>query len=126
MSNSRQVLGIEPASIRWNVVRGDTSSIRVQFLESDEVTSVDTSEWIFEATAYNPKDNSFDDLDVQVDGNDLVITAYSDLTEYWGRGVGTVVGHLSFDLQVIIDRTTVWTPIVGDIVVIGDVTGGRL
>lgn len=126
MSKSRQVLGIEPVSIRWNVVRGDTSSIRVQFLEADESTSVDISQWIIEATAHNPKDNSFDDLDVQVDGNDVVITAYSDLTEYWGRGIDRTVAELSFDIQVIIDRTTVWTPVVGNITVIGDVTGGRL
>ena len=126
MSKTRQVLGIEPVSIRWNIVRGDTSSIRVQFLETDEVTSVDTSEWIFEASAYNPKDSVFDDLDVQVDGNELVITAFSDLTEYWGRGIDRTVAELSFDLQVVLDRNTVWTPIVGNITVIGDVTGGRL
>ena len=126
MSKTRQVLGIEPVSIRWNIVRGDTSSIRVQFLEADEVTSVDTSEWIFEASAYNPKDSVFDDLDVQVDGNELVITAFSDLTEYWGRGIDRTVAELSFDLQVVLDRNTVWTPIVGNITVIGDVTGGRL
>lgn len=126
MSNSRQVLGVEPVNIRWNVTRGDTSSIRIQFLESDEATYVDTSSWIFEATAFNSKDKVFDELDVKVDGNDIVITAYSDLTEYWGRGIDRTVAELSFDLQVIIDRTTVWTPIVGTITVIGDVTGGRL
>jgi hypothetical protein len=126
MSNSRQVLGIEPVNIRWNVTRGDTSSIRVQFLESDEETSVDTSTWVFEATAFNNRTKIFDDLDVRVDGNDIVITATSDLTEFWGTGFKSTVAELSFDLQVVIDRFTVWTPIVGTITVIGDVTGGRL
>ena len=126
MSNSRQVLGIEPVNIRWNITRGDTSSIRVQFLESDEKTSVDTSKWVFEATAFDNRSKIFDDLDVRVDGNDIVITATSDLTEFWGKGVKSTVAELSFDLQVVIDRFTVWTPIVGTITVIGDVTGGRL
>ena len=126
MSKSRQVLGIEPVSIRWNVVRGDTSSIRVQFLESDESTAVDTSEWIFEASAYSSRDSILDELEVTVDGNDIIITAYSDITENWGTGFKTTVAELGFDLQVIIDRQTIWTPIVGTITVIGDVTGGRL
>lgn len=126
MSNSRQVLGIEPVNIRWNITRGDTSSIRVQFLEADETTNVDTSTWIFEASAYDSKSKVFDDLVVEVDGNDIVITAPSDLTEFWGRGISTTVAELAFDLQVTIDRFTVWTPIVGTITVIGDVTGGRL
>ena len=126
MSNSRQVLGIEPVNIRWNITRGDTSSIRVQFLESDEETSVDTSTWVYEATAFDNRSKIFDDLDVRVDGNDIVITATSDLTEFWGKGIKSTVAELSFDLQVIIDRVTVWTPIVGTITVIGDVTGGRL
>lgn len=127
MSNSRQVLGTEPVNIRWNVVRGDSSSIRVKFLESDETTTVDTSTWIFEASAYNSKDRIFDDLVVELDGDDIIIKADSDITEFWGRGVRPgSVAELSFDLQVVIDRFTVWTPIVGTITVIADVTGGRL
>lgn len=126
MSNLRQILGTEPVNIRWNVVRGDTSSIRVQFLESDETTAVDTSTWVFEATAFDNKSQIFDDLDVKVDGTEIVITATSDLTTFWGTGVKTTVAKLSFDLQVTIDRFTIWTPIVGTITVIGDVTGGNL
>jgi hypothetical protein len=123
---SRQKVGVDPVNIRWNVTRGDSSSIRVQFLEADEATSVDISEWIFEATAFNRKERIFDDLEIEVDGNSVIITATSDLTEFWGTGVNTTVAELTFDLQVIIDRNTVWTPIVGTITVIGDVTGGRL
>ena len=126
IQNSRQIVGIKPVNIRWNVVRGDSASIRVSFLELDESTSVDISQWIFESTAYSNKENIFDDLLVELDGDDIVITAPSDVTEFWGSGIGSSVAELSFDLQVIIDRDTVWTPIVGTITVIGDVTGGRL
>lgn len=126
MSNSRQVLGTKPVNIRWNITRGDTSSIRVQFLETDESSSIDISSWILEATAFNKKDRIFDDLEVKVEGNEVVITASADLTEFWGRGIDTTVAELSFDIQATIDRQTVWTPIVGTITVIGDVTGGRL
>jgi hypothetical protein len=123
---SRQQLGIKPVNIRWNIVRGDTSSIRVQFLELDESTSVNISSWQFEATAFNNRERIFDELEVRREGNEVVITANSDLTEFWGTGVSTTVAELTFDLQVAIDRFTIWTPIVGTITVIGDVTGGRL
>lgn len=123
---SRQRLGVKPIDIRWDIVRGDTASIRVQFLELDEATAYDISSWQFEASAYSRKDNIFDDLEVKVVGTDVVITANSDLTEFWGTGIKKTVAELSFDLQVIIDPFTIWTPIVGTITVIGDVTGGRL
>jgi hypothetical protein len=125
---SRKRLGIKPVNIRWDVVRGDSSSIRVQFLELDEKTFVDVSEWQFEATAFNNKNKIFDDLDVRYNSytKEVTITANSDLTEFWGTGVSSTVAELTFDLQVIIDPFTIWTPIVGTITVIGDVTGGRL
>jgi hypothetical protein len=124
--NSLLNLGVKPVNIRWNVTRGDTSSIRVQFLQNDEATSVDISGWKFEATAFNQRDRIFDELEVKVEGSDIIITANADLTEFWGSGIKTTVAELTFDLQVIIDPLTVWTPIVGTILVIGDVTGGRL
>jgi hypothetical protein len=125
---SRQRLGIKPVNIRWDIVRGDSSSIKVKFLELDETTSVDISEWQFEATAFNNKNKIFDDLEVSYSSynEEVTITANSDLTEFWGTGVSSTVAELTFDLQVIIDPFTIWTPIVGTITVIGDVTGGRL
>jgi hypothetical protein len=36
------------------------------------------------------------------------------------------VAELTFDLQVVIENETVWTPVIGTISVIGDVTGGSL
>ena len=125
-NNSLQKVGIKPVNMKWYVTRGDSSSIRVQFLEQDEETSIDTSAWQFEATAFNSKDQVFDDLEVTVEGNEIVITANSDVTEFWGTGIKTTVAELSFDLQAIIDPFTIWTPISGTIIVLGDVTGGRL
>lgn len=121
-----QKIGIEPVNIKWIVTRGDTASLRVQFLQHDEETPYPTTNWQFEATAYSKNDNIFDDLIVELDGTDIVITAPSDLTEFWGTGIKRSVAELNFDLQAQIDRETVWTPIVGTITVIGDVTGGRL
>lgn len=123
---SRQVVGVRPVNIKWVVVRGDTSALKVQFLENDEETSYDITNWQFSATAFSPKDQIFDDLEVSVDGNEITITASSDITEFWGSGVSTTVAELDFDLEVQVSRDTIWTPIVGTITVVGDVTGGRL
>jgi hypothetical protein len=49
--------------------------------------------------------------------------APSSITELWGTGYKTIVTELTFDLQVTIDSDTVWTPLIGTISVIGDITG---
>jgi hypothetical protein len=123
---SRQVVGVRPVNIKWVVVRGDSSALKIQFLENDEETSYDITNWQFSATAFSPKNQIFDDLDVSVDGNEITITASSDITEFWGSGVSTTVAELDFDLEVQVSRDTIWTPIIGTITVVGDVTGGRL
>lgn len=114
-------IGAEPAQVKWRVVRGDTATLMVQFLESDETTSYDTSTWTYIATAYEAKDDRYDDLDVEVHPGYIKITASPLVTSTWGVGLKTA--ELSFDVQVTIDETTVWTPIIGTISVIGDVTG---
>jgi hypothetical protein len=45
------------------------------------------------------------------------------ITKYWGTGFKSVVTELTFDLQVTIDGETIWTPLIGTISVIGDITG---
>jgi hypothetical protein len=117
--------GADPVNIKWNVVRGDTAKLRVEFLEEDEKTFVDTNGWIFEATAFNPKTESFDDLEISAYSGYVEVLADPDITEFWGTGILSKVAELSFDLQVTISND-VWTPIVGTISVIGDVTGARL
>ena len=114
-------IGAEPAQIKWRVVRGDTASIMVQFLEADEATSYDTTGWTYIATAYDERLNESYDLDIQVNAGYIKVVAPATMTTTWGVGLKTA--DLSFDVQVTTLDETVWTPILGTIFVIGDVTG---
>ena len=118
-----EIFGADPVRIKWNVVRGDTSPLRIEFLEDDEVTYFDTSTWDYVATSYDPKGDVLDELEVVAHNGYVDITAPSSITEYWGTGYKTSVAELIFDLQVTIDNDTVWTPVIGTIFVIGDVSG---
>jgi hypothetical protein len=125
MSNScdSDVFGASPANIKWNVVRGDTATIQVDFYNSDESSAYDTTDWTYLATAYDPKTETYHTLDVEENGNGVKIIASSSVTELWGTGINAVVAQLKFDLQVTLADLSVWTPLVGTIKVIGDVTG---
>jgi hypothetical protein len=128
-------LGASPANIQWTVVRGDNANLKVEFFEDDEVTPYDTSAWSFSATAYDPSSDVLDELVVETYENGVVyIIADKNITENWG---GTrykpIVAELRFDLTATIpgdgvsggggDLETVWTPVVGTICVLGDVSG---
>ncbi len=117
-----EIFGADPARIKWNVVRGDTASLRVEFLDNDEVTYFDTSDWEYVASSYDPKGDIIDELTVTPGNGYVDIIAGPDLTQYWGTGYGSALAELNFDLQVTIDDT-VWTPVIGSILVIGDVSG---
>lgn len=114
-------IGAEPAQVKWRVVRGDTATLTVQFYENDETTFFDTSTWTFLATAYENKADRYDTLDIEEFAGYIKVTATPEITSTWG--VGQKTAELSFDVQVTIDGTTVWTPILGTISVLGDVTG---
>ena len=122
--------GASPANIQWTVVRGDTATLLVQFLEDDEITPFDCDEWTFRATAYDPMGNVLDNLTVTVDDNEATITAPASVTEDWGTGYNQVAAELRFDLEVIIEggsganADTVWTPVIGTICVLSDMTPG--
>jgi hypothetical protein len=122
--------GASPANIQWTVVRGDTATLLVEFLEDDEITPFDCSEWTFRATAYDPMGNVLDNLTVTVDDNEATITAPASVTEDWGTGYNQVAAELKFDLEVIIEggsganADTVWTPVIGTICVLSDMTPG--
>jgi hypothetical protein len=118
--------GSNPLNVTWKVVRGDTAEILVQFFEPDEVTFYDTSSWTYSATAYDSRTDEIYDLDVEVGEGYVQITAQPEVTENWGAGSRPVVAELTFDLEVVVDNRTVWTPIIGRISVLGDVTGGNL
>jgi len=118
-----EIFGADPVTIRWNVVRGDTSTIRVDFLNDDETTSLDTDGWSFLASAYDRKTDILDELEVESFDGYVIITAPAEITSLWGTTYGGTVAELSFDLEITIDET-VWTPVIGTISVIGDVSAG--
>ena len=108
---SPEIFGADPARIKWQIVRGDTSPLRVEFLEDDEVTYFDISDWTFEATAYDPQSDILDSLEVSRGTGYVDILAPASLTANWGTGFKSVVTELTFDLQVTIDGETIWTVI---------------
>ena len=65
--------GANPTYAQWTVVRGDTAILKVQFLESDEVTYFDTSNWTYSATAYDPSGDILDELTVVPDAGFVTI-----------------------------------------------------
>lgn len=115
-------IGSDPIQINWDVTRGDTSTIRIDFLENDQATPIDISSWDIISTAYNVKKKTTDDLEVIVGNGYIEITATSDITSEWGTGFGSIIGNLFFDVQTTIGDI-VWTPISGTITVLGNVSG---
>lgn len=118
-----EIFGADPIRIKWQVVRGDTATMRVEFFENDETTSYDISGWDFASTTYDLRGDVLDELDVVVGSGYVDITAPSSVTESWGTGYSSVVAELVFDLEVTIDDGTIWTPVLGTINVLGDVSG---
>jgi hypothetical protein len=124
------VLGANPANIHWNVVRGDTAKIRISFFESNELTQFDTEGWTYLATAYSPVTDTYDELLVIEGDNYVDIVASPEISNSWGTGTSGKVAELSFDLEVTIPAVapetedTIWTPVIGNISVMGDITRG--
>lgn len=123
---SPETFGADPVQIKWNVVRGDKASLRIEFLNNDESTYFDTSDWSFKSQAYDSKTDIIDELEVVHSVGYVDIIANSDITQYWGTGYTSIVSELTFDLQVTLADDTVWTPVIGSIRVLGDVSGGSL
>jgi hypothetical protein len=122
---STDVFGANPINIQWKIVRGDTGVLSIEFFEDDESTPYDTEDWEFASTTYDFKGDVIDELEVEESDGVVTITAPADITKFWGFGYKETVAELAFDLQITIDDL-VWTPVVGTIKVIGDVTGGSL
>jgi hypothetical protein len=120
-----ETLGADPLYFKWQVVRGDTSTLDFQFLEDDEVTFIDISDWTFVATAYNPADEESYTLDVVKSNGVVQVIANADVTEQWGSGIKPQTAELKFDLEGT-NGEIVWTPVIGTIKVLGDVTIGDL
>lgn len=124
-----QRYGADPANIQWKVVRGDTATLVVEFLEIDESTAFDTDGWTYKATSYDAAGNVLDDIPVTATAGTATLVAPASLTLNWGSSYKTIVAELPFDLQVVIpgegsEEPTVWTPVIGTICVLGDITPG--
>ena len=132
-SPSLEQYGAEPVNVQWKVVRGSNGSLTSDFLEIDEITAFDTAGWTYKATSYDATGNVLDDLPVEATTGSVTITVDSCITENWGTGYKNIVAELPFDLQVTIPGETVsgvtaediiWTPVIGTICVLGNVTPG--
>ena len=126
MTSMPELFGAEPANIQWTIVRGDTSPLRIQFVQDDETTPYDTDGWEYAASAYDFRGDIIDELEVNSGDGYAEINIPTELSEQWGTGYTRIVAELAFDLQVTIDGLTVWTPVIGTIKVLGDITGGSL
>jgi len=143
------ILGANPVNVQWNVVRGDTATLRIDFLQDDEVTYVDVSNWAVDATAYDSKTQTSYELAVSFIDEFIVILADSktqtsyelavsfidefivilaepNVTAQWGTGTKYRINELNFDVEVTLPDGSIWTPVIGTISVISDVTGGAL
>lgn len=125
MTTVPEIFGANPTNYQWVIVRGDTGILKIEFVEDDEETAYDTSGWVYTSSVYDARGNEITELDVEYGDGFATITATPDITEDWGVGFNGTVAELAFDLQVEIDDI-VWTPIIGTIKVIADVTGGSL
>jgi len=120
-----EAFGNTPAIVKWNVVRGDTARLRVDFLENDETTSFDIDGWNFASTTYDNRGDILDSLTVEVEDGYVNIIATPEITSFWGSGYNGTVAEIAFDLEVQIGDI-IWTPVLGTIKVAADVTAGTL
>ena len=127
-------VGASPINIQWKVVRGDTATLRIDFLEDDEVTPINISTWTFVSSSYDSSGDTLDELTVEKYTGYVIITALSETTKLWGTGYRNTVLELPFDLEIIIpndesgaiEPEITWTPVIGTIVVLSDITGTAL
>jgi hypothetical protein len=117
-----EIFGADPANIRWAVVRGDTSTLRVDFLQNDETTHFDISDWTFTSSAYDPKTDIIDELTVESFEGYVNIAIPTDISATWGTLYSGTVAELNFDLKATLDGGEIWTPVIGTISVIGNVS----
>lgn len=134
VTSSIDQVGASPINIQWKVVRGDTATLRIDFLEDDEVTPINISTWTFVSSSYDSSGDTLDELTVEKYTGYVIITALSETTKLWGTGYRNTVLELPFDLEIIIpndesgaiEPEITWTPVIGTIVVLSDITGTGL
>ena len=129
-SSSIHQYGSNPINIQWTVVRGSTATLRIDFLEADETTGWDIDGWEFKSTSYDPQGDVLDEIDVTAYDGYIILDATSCLTDNWGTGYKEIVAELRFDVKATIpglgtdEDDTYWTPVIGTIRVLGNVTPG--
>lgn len=120
-TNKKYTVGVEPPTVEWTVVRGDTASFEV-YVTDDAKLPLIISDWdmLMEIKRLNPSTGDYD-LITSITPQEKVGTA------------GTIVINLSdtqsaslqtgdvFDIE-FSDATRVWTIAKGSIVLIKDVT----
>lgn len=121
--------GANPVDIQWNIVRGDSAKLRIDFLENDETTVFNTEGWLYKATAYDSSGDILDDLPVEISDNYITISVSANTSKNWGTKYSKIVAELPFDIQAFIPvgsgcEDEVWTPVIGTIKVIGDISPG--
>jgi hypothetical protein len=116
------IFGADPLTPTWKIVRGDTARLRVMFLETDEATAYDTADWQYTSSVYDFKGEVLDELTVTAGTGYVDILATAQTTSTWGAGYSSNVAKLAFDLEIVLPDGDVWTPIIGTINVIGDVS----
>lgn len=121
-----EIIGADPYNIVWNVVRGDTATLKIEFYETNEEDLYDTTGWTYISTAYDAKTDTSYTLTTAASAGYVTITAPATMTDDWGVGSKYRIAELELDLQVTFSDSTVWTPVRGTISVISDITGGAL
>jgi hypothetical protein len=112
--------GESPAKIVWNIVRGDDSSIEITLLD-DNGQPLSAYGWSYASKARGS--SQLYSLTVTSVGNVVTVKAPSATTSLWGAGATTnPAAQLPFDLQVTKGDGSKWTPVIGKIVVIPDVS----
>jgi len=113
-------VGWQPRKVVWNVVRGDDSTIEVVLLDRDGA-ALNTSGWTYVSKAR--LGSVLYDLVVMPNSHIVTVKAPAATTALWGAGSNKVpAAKLSFDLQVTMGGGTVWTPLVGTVIVTPDVS----
>ena len=125
MANSSDMYGAEPQKITWQVVRGDFAKLRIEFWESDEVTPTNTTGWTYASAAKDVRTGTFYTLTTTSGYGYVEISAEPTTTKLWGTGNQELSTELDFDLQVTISGEP-WTPVIGKIFSIPDVTGSNI
>ena len=121
-----EVLGADPANIKWTIVRGDSASLRIEFFEEDGVTKSDIEGWTALSSTYDYRGDVIDNLETEVGDGYIDIFVTPETSRLWGAGYRPIAADLGFDLQITTTDGTIWTPVIGSISVIADISGSIL